>query len=120
MCHPERSKAKSKDLLKRMEILRCAQNDMMKVWGITDGSAGMVAQVQALVHAIGVAPEMKKIALCPQFSWQPNAIYAAGFKHLILNYVLDTKHSCPLLPPWPDIVSAAAVNPRSLPWACAI
>lgn len=75
-----------------------------KVWGLTDGSAGMVAQVQALAQAIGVSPQMKKVVLTRMFGWQPNAIYAAGFKHMIMPYAFDRKRSDSLVLPWPDLI----------------
>lgn len=77
---------------------------MTTCWGITDGSTGMVSQVRALAAALGLAPEMKTIHLKTMFSWQPNAMYAAGFKHLILDYALDTSQSDSLTEPWPDLV----------------
>jgi mitochondrial fission protein ELM1 len=77
---------------------------MVSCWGITDGSAGMVAQVKALAQAMQVQPEMKKIALHPRFAWQPNAMYAAGFQHYILDYALDKSKSDALPTPWPELV----------------
>jgi len=73
-------------------------------WGITDGSAGMVAQVRSLAFTLGLAPEMKTIRLHKGFSWQPNAMFAAGFKHLILDYALDKNASDSLESPWPELV----------------
>jgi mitochondrial fission protein ELM1 len=77
---------------------------MASAWLLTDGSAGMLAQARALAESLGLAHEAKKIALNRWFSWQPNAIYAAGYKHLIMDYVLDKKNSDALGEPWPPLV----------------
>jgi mitochondrial fission protein ELM1 len=76
----------------------------MRCWGITDGSAGMVAQVRALAFALGIEVEMKRIALRPYYRIIPNAVYAAGHKYAILERALDKKRSDAIAPPWPDLV----------------
>ncbi|MEQ1704931.1 MAG: hypothetical protein ABL867_03040 [Rickettsiales bacterium] len=47
-------------------------------WGVTDGSAGMVAQVRALALAMDLQPEMKVIALKKPWAWLPNIFYDGG------------------------------------------
>jgi uncharacterized protein len=46
-----------------------------KAWGITDGSAGMVAQVRALADALGVDITHYAIALRRRYRWVPNALF---------------------------------------------
>ncbi len=53
------------------------------IWGITDGSAGMVAQVRALALALGVEPVMKTCRLRAPFGWIPNAVYVNTFPLLL-------------------------------------
>ncbi len=77
---------------------------MRKCWLLTDGSAGMLAQARALAETLGFSCVEKKITLSRWFSWQPNAFYASGFKHLILDYALDKKNSDSLELPRPEIV----------------
>jgi mitochondrial fission protein ELM1 len=77
---------------------------MTSCWLLTDGSAGMIAQARALAEALDLHPQQKKIALRRWFSWQPNAIYAAGYRHIILDYALDKKASDILDEPWPEII----------------
>lgn len=60
-------------------------------WGVTDGSAGMVAQVRALALAMDLQPEMKVIALKKPWAWLPNIFYDGW----LLGFVL----SCALRPP---------------------
>lgn len=61
----------------------------MKIcWGITDGSAGMVAQVQALAVAINIAPEMKIISLKKPWSLLPNICYDSCLLKFVLPYAL--------------------------------
>jgi mitochondrial fission protein ELM1 len=77
---------------------------MTSCWLLTDGSAGMIAQARALAEALDLHPQQKKIALRRWFSWQPNAIYAAGYRHIILDYALDKKASDSIDEPWPEII----------------
>ncbi|MDX2113764.1 MAG: mitochondrial fission ELM1 family protein [Alphaproteobacteria bacterium] len=94
---------------------------MRRCWLLTDGSAGMLAQARALAEALGLSYEAKKITLSRWFSWQPNAFYAIGFKHLILDYALDKKNSDSLELPWPEIVIScgrrAALIAMGMRWA---
>lgn len=56
----------------------------MKAWGITDGSAGMVAQVRALAETCGFALEEKTISLYAPWSWLPATLYTKPFLHFLL------------------------------------
>jgi len=71
-------------------------------WGLTDGSAGMVAQVKALALAIGAVPEMKNVAIKIPFLGLPTSMHAL-FKSAILPHML-TRASDPLTSPYPDLV----------------
>jgi mitochondrial fission protein ELM1 len=75
----------------------------MKCWGITDGSAGMEAQVKALGHALGLVPQMKRITVAAPWAWLPNACYASPLKTLLVPYFLaEGKEE--LAAPYPDLV----------------
>jgi mitochondrial fission protein ELM1 len=60
----------------------------MICWGITDGSAGMEAQVKALAQLLGVSPLMKRVRVNSPWRWLPNACYANPLKTLIVPYFL--------------------------------
>lgn len=47
----------------------------MKILGITDGSAGMVAQIVALAEALGLQAEMKVISIPKPLRYLPNLIF---------------------------------------------
>ncbi len=68
-------------------------------WGITDGSAGMVAQVRSLALAMDLQPEMKIITLKKPWSLLPNICYDSPLKSCILPYALhepkNVTESCP-------------------------
>ena len=53
----------------------------MKILGLTDGSAGMVAQVAALAEALGLKAEMKVISIPKPLRYLPNLIF--DFFHYI-------------------------------------
>lgn len=53
------------------------------IWGITDGSAGMVAQIRALALALGVEPVMKTCRLRAPFGWISNAAYINTYPLLL-------------------------------------
>lgn len=75
----------------------------MIVWGITDGTAGTVAQVKALAAAIGAEPLMKKILIKKPYVQLPNRFYPAPV-HRLLPHLIDWKESDPLMLPWPDVI----------------
>lgn len=57
-------------------------------WGITDGSAGMVAQVRSLAVAMNIVPEMKIIALKKPWSLLPNICYNGCLLKFVLSHAL--------------------------------
>ena len=75
----------------------------MNCWGITDGSAGMDAQVKALAHALGVTPQMKHITVAAPWAWLPNVCYASPLKSLLVPYCL-AQGGEGLTPPYPELV----------------
>ncbi len=75
----------------------------MGAWGLTDGSAGMVAQVKALAVCLGKQVEMKTIRVKKPYVYLPNAVHAAMFKHSIFPGFLDAE-SDRLAAPWPELV----------------
>jgi mitochondrial fission protein ELM1 len=77
-------------------------DDMTSCWGITDGSAGMVAQVRALANALELKPEMKVISLKKPWSLLPNICYAGGLKSCIMACALRNPET--LAGPYPDMV----------------
>ncbi|MDX2073071.1 MAG: mitochondrial fission ELM1 family protein [Alphaproteobacteria bacterium] len=54
----------------------------MRAWGVTDGSAGMVAQVRALAEALGVALEEKTITVNAPWRWLPNVAFDLGLANI--------------------------------------
>lgn len=75
---------------------------MTSCWGITDGSAGMVAQVKSLALAMGVEADMKTISLKRFWKFLPNICYDSPLKKCVLPYaVSDIEH---IPPPYPDII----------------
>ena len=72
---------------------------MTTCWGITDGSAGMVAQVRSLAVVMGLQLEMKIISLKKPWSLLPNICYDSPLKTCILPYALcnpeNVTQSCP-------------------------
>lgn len=75
----------------------------MVAWGLTDGSAGMVAQVKALAVAMGKAVEMKKVLVKKPYVYLPNAVHAAVMRPFIFPGFLDRKSDA-LKAPWPEII----------------
>jgi len=74
-----------------MALLRC--------WVVTDGKAGMESQCVGLAEALGLTPEIKRVAL--RFPWRQLTPYfriapSLGF----------AEGSAALTPPWPDLVIA--------------
>lgn len=49
---------------------------LSRVWGLTEGSAGMASQVQALAAAMARPVEMKAAVLKPALRWLPNEMVA--------------------------------------------
>ncbi len=75
---------------------------MTSCWGITDGSAGMVAQVRSLAIAMGLQPEMKIISLKKPWAFLPNIFYDVFLKPSILSRAL--RQPSGIIAPYPDIV----------------
>jgi hypothetical protein len=75
----------------------------MRVWGMTDGSAGMAAQVRALAFAMGAVAEMKVVRVKKPFVWLPNAFHAAFLSKFIVPYFIEAGSDA-LDAPWPDVV----------------
>lgn len=73
---------------------------MSSCWGLTDGSAGMVAQVKALASALSLTPDMKAINLRKPWVYLPPACYTGPLRRFILPHFLTSY----LTPPWPEIV----------------
>ncbi|MEZ5690653.1 MAG: mitochondrial fission ELM1 family protein [Rickettsiales bacterium] len=66
---------------------------MKSCWGITDGSAGMVAQVKALALATDLPADMKVVKLKKIFGFLPNIIYSGRYnplRRLFLPYILES------------------------------
>lgn len=63
----------------------------MVVWGITDGSAGMVAQVRALAVALGVEIEMKTLILPAPYRWLPSRFYTGRPAKQVAAFLLQAK-----------------------------
>lgn len=75
----------------------------MSMWGITGGSAGMVAQVKALAAAMGQPVELKTITIKKPYVWLPNSVHAALWKRSIVPGKLAAGSDA-LVAPWPKLV----------------
>jgi mitochondrial fission protein ELM1 len=73
------------------------------IWGLTDGSAGMVAQVRALAAALGRPVVMKTIRVRKSVAWLPNGVHGAVLRPFIFPRFL-APGSDDLTAPWPDLV----------------
>lgn len=84
----------------------------MRVWGITDGSAGMQSQVIGVGHALGGEFTLKTVRRRAPFVWLP--------AHWLYRHALTQTEagSDALAPPWPDIVISS--GRRSAAFALAI
>ncbi len=72
-------------------------------WGITDGSAGMAAQVKALAASLNIEPEMKTIRVKKPWVKLPNICYATPLRKLVVPHLIE--RGCDTLEgPWPDII----------------
>ncbi len=81
----------------------------MKIWGITDGSAGMQSQVEGVLQAFAQPYEIKVCKRKKPWVWLPVACYVGALKQL---------EGEPLSPPWPDAVVTS--GRRSAPIGLAI
>lgn len=82
-----------------------------EVWGITDGSAGMVSQVRGLLEALGLPYVVKRLERARPFVWLPNALCRN-----VLEQVTDDSDD--IAPPWPKLV--VTCGRRSAPFGLAI
>lgn len=72
-------------------------------WGITDGSAGMAAQVKALAASLDIEPEMKTVRVKKPWVKLPNICYATPLRRLVVPWLIE--RGCDTLEgPWPDLV----------------
>jgi uncharacterized protein len=72
-------------------------------WGITDGSAGMVAQVKALAVSLGMEAEMKIVRVKKPWVKLPNLFWAGPLRRMVLPWLIE--RGCDTLEePWPDVV----------------
>ena len=76
---------------------------MKSCWGITDGSAGMSAQVLALGEALGLNVQMKRVRVKKRFVWLPNTFFDGPTARLILPFMLE-KDGDKLGAPYPEVV----------------
>jgi len=76
---------------------------MAIAWGITDGSAGMAAQVRALAQALGVELELKRVRVRKPFVWLPNACFANPLTGCLLGALVQSG-SDSIQGPYPDMV----------------
>lgn len=74
---------------------------MWRACGITDGSAGMNAQVRALAHALNVELDMKTIALKRPWKYLPNILYQGRVSKVLSHALADSNV---VVPPCPDII----------------
>lgn len=75
----------------------------MSAWGITDGSAGMVAQVKALAGALNQPLELKTVTVKKPYVYLPNAVHAALLRRRIVPGLI-APGSDALAAPWPKLV----------------
>lgn len=66
---------------------------------LTDGSAGMENQCRGLAEAMGLEPEIKRVAIRAPWRWLPPSLWLAPFA------ALDPAGDS-LAPPWPDLLIA--------------
>ncbi len=76
----------------------------MRAWGITDGSAGMAAQVKSLALALGVEADMKTVKIRTPYVWLPNGFHALFLKPYIFPALVDNAASDTLCAPWPELI----------------
>lgn len=72
----------------------------MLCWGVTDGSAGTMAQVKALAAALGYEPVMKTVKIKAPLIWFPNVIVSKLAR--IIPRTMQSHDS--LTPPWPEVI----------------
>jgi len=83
----------------------------VSVWGITDGSAGMTANVKAVLEALGLPYVLKTCVRKAPYVWLQNDYCGHALRQL-------TPESDALIPPWPQLV--VTCGRRSAPLGAAI
>jgi mitochondrial fission protein ELM1 len=71
------------------------------VWGVTDGSAGTMAQVKALSGALGYEAAQKKVLVRKPLVLLPNSMFGKSLQRMISPFLESFDD---LSPPWPDVV----------------
>ncbi len=69
----------------------------LSAWVITEGYVGMEVQAKALSQALGLSPEIKRVAAPPIWPWLPVSLWPAPL------YFARAKGAA-LDPPWPEIL----------------
>lgn len=77
------------------------------LWGITDGSAGMVSQVEGVLQALGLPYVMKVVRRKRPFVWLPVSFFHNALKQL-------EKESDSVQEPWPDAVVTSGRRSASI------
>lgn len=72
----------------------------MRCWVVTDGKAGMESQCLGLAEALGLAPEIKRIATRAPWRWLPPQLWLSPLSAIGPN-------GDALAPPWPDLLIAS-------------
>ena len=70
-----------------------------RCWVATDGKIGMESQCVGLAEALGLMPEVKRLAIRVPWRWLPPGIWTAPFA------AIDPSGDR-LTPPWPDLLIA--------------
>lgn len=70
-----------------------------RCWVLSDGKAGAEAQSLGLAEALGLVPEVKRLAVRAPWRWLPPALWP-------LPLVAPGPKGATLAPPWPDLVIA--------------
>jgi uncharacterized protein len=71
----------------------------IRSWIVTDGKAGMESQCRGLAEALGLSPEVKRIAPRAPWRWLPPQAWVGSLTAL-------SPKADRLLPPWPDLIIA--------------
>ena len=71
----------------------------VRCWVVTDGKAGMESQCVGLAEALGLSPEIKRIAPRAPWRWLPPQLWPCPLRAL-------GPQGDRLVPPWPDLLIA--------------
>ena len=75
---------------------------LTSAWALTDGKAGDETQCRAVIEAVGLSAELRRVRPRPPFSWL--APWGPA----------DPRDGAPLRPPWPDLIVAS--GRRAVPY----